>query len=333
MQANIVIKDGYSLIEQSKWTQITGPKATIISPEQLNTQVLLPSITHPAQLKFRFSAINSDGYIAWEVSTVYIRATPAPSSPTIPQPPSDIEQEKPLNTTAFEEQVNVGLETIITSNAIEVEGVANNTPISIDGGEYSLDDGDTYTTVARTASNGDKVLIRITTAQTVDTTTLATLNIGKTSYLFSVTTGSEIVTPEPTNPADESDIEEDFEGFRPFIMTWEAGEIANKLIFYAQEDKTYNYHIDWGDGTTDTTVEKLISHTYTAAATYTITIRGQFPWLRFSCRSATIEQWGDIQWQSMNSSFSDCHHSLTFNAIDAPDLSRVKGMSYMFYGG
>jgi surface protein len=43
----------------------------------------------------------------------------------------------------------------------------------------------------------------------------------------------------------------------------------------------------------------------------------------------TIEQWGGIQWESMNSAFEGAVN-LTYNASDAPDLSGVTSMSFMF---
>lgn len=43
----------------------------------------------------------------------------------------------------------------------------------------------------------------------------------------------------------------------------------------------------------------------------------------------TIEQWGDIKWESMNSAFEGAVN-LTYNASDAPDLSGVTSMRSMF---
>lgn len=43
----------------------------------------------------------------------------------------------------------------------------------------------------------------------------------------------------------------------------------------------------------------------------------------------SIEQWGDIQWTSMDHAFANCRF-LKINATDAPDLSKVKSMNSMF---
>ncbi len=43
----------------------------------------------------------------------------------------------------------------------------------------------------------------------------------------------------------------------------------------------------------------------------------------------TIEEWGGGKWTSMSSAFHGMHN-LTSNATDAPDLSGVTYMAYMF---
>jgi len=43
----------------------------------------------------------------------------------------------------------------------------------------------------------------------------------------------------------------------------------------------------------------------------------------------TIEQWGNIEWGSMENAFNGCSN-LVLNAIDAPNLSNVTNMSGMF---
>ena len=78
------------------------------------------------------------------------------------------------------------------------------------------------------------------------------------------------------------------------------------------------------------------SHTYTKAGTYTVEIWGDFPRIHFgnwrsNDKIISIEQWGTITWLSMNGAFHGCR-SLVINATDAPDLSQVTDMSYMFQG-
>lgn len=101
---------------------------------------------------------------------------------------------------------------------------------------------------------------------------------------------------------------------------------------------TYNYTVDWGDTTTDTNVTGDITHTYSAPGNYTISISGDFPAIYFNNVDAgdklkiiEILQWGTIAWQSMENAFYGCEN-LNFDAIDAPDLSQVTTLHYMFSG-
>src|SRR5690606_19186578 len=45
----------------------------------------------------------------------------------------------------------------------------------------------------------------------------------------------------------------------------------------------------------------------------------------------SVDQWGAVQWQSMSRSFAGLEN-LEINATDAPNLSQVTDLSYMFYG-
>jgi len=128
-----------------------------------------------------------------------------------------------------------------------------------------------------------------------------------------------------------------------------------------------NFIVDWGDGTTENIITSTSGndnfvHTYTTAGTYTISIIGEFPHILFrtagsitdfeeeiddegnpiwvevsntlfapqdSYKILTVEQWGDIHWKSMDYSFADCSN-LQITATDAPNLSEVTDMSYMF---
>jgi len=125
-----------------------------------------------------------------------------------------------------------------------------------------------------------------------------------------------------------------------FITTWKTdnpGVSNNDQIWIktAWRGGGYNYRVDWGDGQIDLNVRGDITHTYATAGTYTILIGGDFPQILSgsthsdAAKLLSIEQWGDIKWKSMNMAFSACQ-SLEGNASDAPDLSQVSDMSYMF---
>lgn len=126
-----------------------------------------------------------------------------------------------------------------------------------------------------------------------------------------------------------------------FITTWVT---TDGQITIPTTGGGYNYDIVWtnltntgvGDGsitgqTGDYTITGLENN-----STYQIEISGTFPQIHFNNsgdkdKIMTIENWGTISWTSMASAFNGCTN-LTYNAADAPDLSLVNDMSYMFSG-
>ncbi len=123
-----------------------------------------------------------------------------------------------------------------------------------------------------------------------------------------------------------------------FITSWLL-EDNDDITIRTTSGYNYNYTIDWGDGTVDYNVTTNISHNYTTAGTYEVSITGEFPrftlFFRFGktlrTKIQTIEQWGNIQWRSFRDSFNDCEN-LKLNADDTPDLSQVTELSRMFEG-
>ncbi|HKL02173.1 MAG TPA: BspA family leucine-rich repeat surface protein, partial [Cryomorphaceae bacterium] len=120
-----------------------------------------------------------------------------------------------------------------------------------------------------------------------------------------------------------------------FITTWQvSGSDLTIQIPTDQFDFTYDYTVDFGDGTVLNNQTENASHTYASAGTYTVLISGTFPKFNGSGlfdneELITVEQWGDNQWASMEGAFEDCFN-LTINASDSPDLSNVTDMSFMF---
>ncbi len=135
-----------------------------------------------------------------------------------------------------------------------------------------------------------------------------------------------------------------------FISTWktnnpgQSGKNQITIPTYITDEYKYNYYVDWGDGSTSKNVTSDITHTYSTQGIYSVKISGLFPHLYFSKNYSkdsnetsdsqkllSIVQWGDIKWKSMNGTFVNCFN-LAGNANDAPDLSSVKDMRWMFYG-
>jgi surface protein len=127
---------------------------------------------------------------------------------------------------------------------------------------------------------------------------------------------------------------------RPFITTWKTDNTGvsndNEITITTNSAYTsYNYTVDWGDGSTTTNATGDVIHTYDTIGTYTVTIQGDFPQTYFnvpnndSDKLLTVEQWGDYQWLSMNSAFYGCAN-LVINATDTPNVNVITDMSQMF---
>jgi gliding motility-associated-like protein len=118
-----------------------------------------------------------------------------------------------------------------------------------------------------------------------------------------------------------------------FITTWEINSNQvnrTRTYFRSSSEYTFNYAVDWGDGTVDTNLAGDAEHSYAAQGNYIIKITGDFPKLEFGQSSvASIDQWGDIEWESMENALTGAS-AFTINASDAPDLSKVTSMKAMF---
>jgi uncharacterized repeat protein (TIGR02543 family) len=124
----------------------------------------------------------------------------------------------------------------------------------------------------------------------------------------------------------------------PFVTTWQTDNSGtsnnDQITIPVASGETYDYTVDWGDGTIESNLTGEATHTYTSTGTKTVRISGTFPRIYFNYsgdkdKFLTIEKWGEIEWTSMAKAFYGCSN-LTYNATDAPDLSDVTDMSYMF---
>ena len=120
-----------------------------------------------------------------------------------------------------------------------------------------------------------------------------------------------------------------------FITTWEVSESSESIIIPIQQNLDYDYYVDWGDGSISHEKETA-THTYETSGLYTVKISGTFPAINFDLyfssmapKIRSIDQWGGIEWQSMQGAFSGCVN-LRYNATDTPNLLKVEDMSNMF---
>jgi len=120
-----------------------------------------------------------------------------------------------------------------------------------------------------------------------------------------------------------------------FITTWQTTTASESITIPTFTGETYNYTVNWGDGTVESGFTGDASHTYASAGTHTVSITESFPRIYFNnsgtnlTKIMTIEQWGNIAWTSMEGAFETCSN-LTYNATDSPDLSEVTSLNQMF---
>lgn len=98
------------------------------------------------------------------------------------------------------------------------------------------------------------------------------------------------------------------------IDTTQAGSASDTFILPAGNTGTYDAVIDWGDGTTSEITaynDADLSHTYSSGGTYTVTITGTFPYIRFvnggdKAKLTKILQWGNVGFESFLNAFLGC---------------------------
>ena len=120
-----------------------------------------------------------------------------------------------------------------------------------------------------------------------------------------------------------------------FITTWQTTS-SNETITIPTTGSGYNYSVDWGDGTIEAGFTGSATHEYTVANTYTVEISGDFPRIYFNNlgdkdKIIGVNQWGAIEWASMESSFYGCTN-LTVDTSDTPDLTNSSTLRAMFKG-
>jgi hypothetical protein len=82
----------------------------------------------------------------------------------------------------------------VVSEPITVGGINAPAAISVEGGQYSINDGD-YTSSAGTVTNGQMVTVKVVASTSLETDSSATLNIGGVTSTFVVTTLADTTPP------------------------------------------------------------------------------------------------------------------------------------------
>ncbi len=131
----------------------------------------------------------------------------------------------------------------------------------------------------------------------------------------------------------------------PFITTWKTdnpGTSGNNQITIPTVGSGYQYDVHWeevGNASNNGSLSKQTGSatiTFPSAGTYQLEITGLFPRIKFNNggdkeKILSVDQWGNNPWTTMQAAFLGCTN-LMIPATDAPDLSSVGDLSYMFGG-
>lgn len=206
----------------------------------------------------------------------------------------------------------------------------DNMPVINFSGEKNMDvaQGLTFVEPGVTATDDVGGSIKVSSNGEVDTNTLGDYTLTYTA-----------IDAEGNTTTATRNIE--IREFRPFITTWKTdnkGESNDNQIQIISGVNSGSFTIDWGDNSSKTySNERYITHTYDVPGIYTVSISGGGFTHFYSPRDSdnkkiiALEQWGDIQWSTMFLSFYDCENLIS-NALDIPDLLKVKDMTRMFNG-
>ena len=122
-----------------------------------------------------------------------------------------------------------------------------------------------------------------------------------------------------------------------FITQWQTSLDTNDdpyVTIPTNLNETYDYDVDWGDGSNSTNQSGDATHVYASSGIKTVTITGTFPRIYLNNGSeaekiTSINQWGTGTWTSMRSAFLGAKN-LVMTATDIPNLSQVASMRQMF---
>jgi len=124
--------------------------------------------------------------------------------------------------------------------------------------------------------------------------------------------------------------------FKITVDTTKAGSAADTFILPNYTSGTYDYYVDWGEGGAEEhiTTAGNHSHTYAAAGTYQIMIRGTMPQIYFisggdEAKLIFIDNWGNIKWNSFLNAFYGCIN-MNGRWVDCPNLTGVTTLRSMF---
>ena len=126
--------------------------------------------------------------------------------------------------------------------------------------------------------------------------------------------------------------------YKPFTTRWRLDDADKKITLPLPAAGTYDFVVDWGDGTTGTVTaynDAAIMHTYTTAGIKTVSIMGKMTHWSFNdggdkLKITDVLRGGYSGLTSLYGGFHGCSN-LKFVANDSEWTKDVKAMNRMFY--
>lgn len=120
-----------------------------------------------------------------------------------------------------------------------------------------------------------------------------------------------------------------------FVSVWRTGSSSEVIELPLQSGLNYDFFVDWGDGSgiEHYTSDSGVTHTYTNAGDYTVTITGLVEGWDFNSTDRSKEKiisvvnFGDMGWIDLQDAFYDCSNLESFSG---GGTFRVTDFSYMF---
>ena len=128
---------------------------------------------------------------------------------------------------------------------------------------------------------------------------------------------------------------------KAFISTWDTtktGSANTTIVLPLSSTGTYNFTVDWGDGSSNTITawnDANKTHVYAAGGTKTLTITGTLTGWVFNNtgdkrKITNISQWGSFRFGTMEGGYFYGANNLTITATDIPDLTGTTSMNQAF---
>ena len=120
-----------------------------------------------------------------------------------------------------------------------------------------------------------------------------------------------------------------------FATTWDVTAFPHIVHISLEVRSGETLTIDWGDGMSPANITSggVYAHQYLAAGVYQVNMTGGLSGINLGGTMAdkliSIDQWGGIEWTSMNGAFTDASN-MVYGATDIPNLSDVTDMARMF---